>query len=234
MKKLSVVFLSGMLVLPFFTLTAQENPDQKPEKQNVPRREHRAWGGPGRNSGQMHAPMMENRGRMMMGSARVKAEDEIKAKFPQEYAALEQERKALEDKFQALAEKAGVKLPQTLEAQERKMKEFQEKHKKELQEIFELFRTDPKAASEKLRALYKAEGIEVPTFMNRDFQRAPEKNRNARVRKPDFSGLEKAYPEEYKKVQELQRKNPKEGRKALLELYRKYEAAQKESAQKQD
>lgn len=257
MKTVSIFFLSTLLMLPVLPLAAQENADsaaapvQNEERAQRPERMGRQNGG--RNGGfdrmrpgfggmrpGFGGPMNNNMrpifGGPGMGSERLKAEDAIKAKFPQEFAALEQERKALEAKYQELAKKAEVKLPLTQEDQTRKMQDFQKKYEKELKEIYAMFRTDFKGASEKLQALYKAEGIEMPRFMggfpggNRPDAPKPE----ARSRRMDLNALEKAYPEEYKKVRELQKKNPREYRQALLELYRKYEAAQGKSGEKKD
>ena len=145
MKTVSMFFLSTLLMLPVLPLAAQENADsaaapvQNEERAQRPERMGRQNGG--RNGGfdrmrpGFGGPMNNNMrpifGGPGMGSERLKAEDAIKAKFPQEFAALEQERKALEAKYQELAKKAEVKLPLTQEDQTRKMQDFQKKYEKE-------------------------------------------------------------------------------------------------------
>ena len=77
-------------------------------------------------------------------------------------AKAEEKRKELEEKLQALAGKAGVKLPLSEEARREKMENFRTKYAKELSEIETLRKSDPREAMEKMRALLEKEGLDMP------------------------------------------------------------------------
>ena len=96
----------------------------------------------------------------------------LKAKYPKEMEEIDSMRKAawkqLADanvKFFELAEKEGLDVPGLKQWQHgKKMKAFFQKYGKELKEIRELRKTDPKAAHAKMVELFKKEGIEKPAF----------------------------------------------------------------------
>ena len=173
-----------------------------------------------------------NRGGMMMGgNQRAEAENQIKAKFPQEYEAIEKARSQAEEQLQALAEKAGVKLPPTQEAMFRKMAEIREKYNAEFEEIRKLRSADPQAAREKTMEIFRREGIEMP-MMN--FRRpggetgmnppppARRKNSGQDMRKK-IEQIRKAYPEEMKKIQELRAEDPQKFREEMRKLAERYD-----------
>ena len=170
-----------------------------------------------------------------MNTERTKAESELAKKAPEDFAVLVKEREALEAKFQALAKKNDVKLPLTAEARRAQMEAFNKKYEKELAGIREQMKTDPKGAMEKMRALMKAEGIEfaMPTRAMRDTKdakadgeakAAPRANRNQEMRQ----AVKKAYPDEFRKMEELRRDNPQEARELMKKLMDKYAAEHKE------
>ena len=100
--------------------------------------------------------------RMQFRDARGEAEKQIAAKFNKEYEALVKERAANEAKFQELAKKAGVTLPQADFIRREKLAAFNKKYEKELKEIEELQKTDFRAAMQKRMELMRKEGIEMP------------------------------------------------------------------------
>lgn len=96
----------------------------------------------------------------------------LKAKYAKEMEEIDAMRKAgwkqiadANAKFFELAEKEGLDVPGLKQWQHgKKMKAFFQKYEKELKEIRELRKTDPKAAHEKMMELFKKEGIEMPAF----------------------------------------------------------------------
>ena len=173
-------------------------------------------------------------GMNFMGSERNKAEAQIQAKFPTEYAALEKERVALEEKFQALAKKAEVKLPLTYDDQVAKIEKFRNEHSQELLEINELRRTDPVAAMEKMKDLYTQAGIEIPFsgMIGRggEMSRMKPDAENGKVaengnRENPFAKisaeLKLAFPAEYANLEKLRRENPREYRAEFQKLVKK-------------
>ncbi len=98
----------------------------------------------------------------------------LKAKYPKEMEEIDAMRKAgwqqiadANAKFFELAEKEGLDVPGLKQWQHgKKMKAFFQKYEKELKEIRELRKTDPKAAHAKMAELFKKEGIEMPDFRN--------------------------------------------------------------------
>lgn len=165
---------------------------------------------------------------MMGNRQRTEAENQIKEKFPKEYAAIEKTREQAEEQLQALAKKAGVNLPLTQEAMMKKMAAVREKYKTEFEEIRKLYGTDPQAARERTQEIFRREGIEMP-MMN--FRR-PDDNRmnppprrgnmNQNIRKK-MDQLKQAYPEEMKKVLALRSEDPQKFRTELRKLAARYD-----------
>ena len=164
--------------------------------------------------------MMENR-------ERAEAEAKIKAKFPKEYAAIEKNREQAEEQLQALAKKAEVKLPLTMEARMKKMAAIREKYKAEFEEIAKLRESDPQAARERTAEIYKREGLDMP--MMPDFRRPGSEGRNPppqpRRGNPmqKFEAIRKAYPEEMKKIAPLRQEDPQKFRAELRKLAERYD-----------
>ena len=96
---------------------------------------------------------------------RAEAEEQLKKQFPAEYAEVEKLRASSEEKLQALAKKANVKLPETMETMRVKMAAVREKYKAEFAEIDKLRETDPRAAMDRTREIYKKEGVEFGGMM---------------------------------------------------------------------
>ena len=165
---------------------------------------------------------------MMGNRQRTEAENQIKEKFPKEYAAIEKTREQAEEQLQALAKKAGVNLPLPQEAMMKKMAAVREKYKAEFEEIRKLYGTDPQAARERTQEIFRREGIEMP-MMN--FRR-PDDNRmnppprrgnmNQNIRKK-MDQLKQAYPEEMKKVLALRSEDPQKFRTELRKLAARYD-----------
>ena len=164
---------------------------------------------------------------MMGNRERVEAEAKIKAKFPKEYAAIEKSREQAEEQLQALAKKADVKLPLTMEARMKKMAAIREKYKAEFEEIAKLRESDPQAARERTAEIYKREGLDMP--MMPDFRRQGNGDRNqppqARRGNPmqKFEAIRKAYPEEMKKIAPLRQDDPAKFRAELRKLAERYD-----------
>ena len=164
---------------------------------------------------------------MMGNRERAEAEAKIKAKFPKEYAAIEKTREQAEEQLQALAKKADVKLPLTMEARMKKMAMIREKYKAEFEEIAKLRETDPQAARERTAEIYKREGLDMP--MMPDFRRQGGEGRNqppqARRGNPmqKMAAIRKAYPEEMKKIAPLRQEDPPKFRAELRKLAERYD-----------
>ena len=164
---------------------------------------------------------------MMGNRERAEAEAKIKAKFPKEYAAIEKSREQAEEQLQALAKKADVKLPLTMEARMKKMAAIREKYKAEFEEIAKLRESDPQAARERTAEIYKREGLDMP--MMPDFRRQGNGDRNptpqARRGNPmqKFEAIRKAYPEEMKKIAPLRQEDPQKFRAELRKLAERYD-----------
>ena len=165
----------------------------------------------------------------MPGARRAEAENQIKAKFPKEYEAIEKSREQAEEQLQALAGKAGVKLPPTPEAAMKKLAAIREKYKTEFDEIRKLRESDPKAAMERTMEIFQREGMEMP-MMN--FRR-PDGHRNlpAQTRRGNpmqdmrkkLDLLRKTYPDEMKKIQGLRTDDPQKFREELKKLSDRYD-----------
>ena len=164
---------------------------------------------------------------MMGNRERAEAEAKIKAKFPKEYAAIEKTREQTEEQLQALAKKADVKLPLTMEARMKKMAAVREKYKAEFEEIAKLRESDPQAARERTAEIYKREGLDMP--MMPDFRRQGGEGRNqppqARRGNPmqKMAAIRKAYPEEMKKIAPLRQEDPQKFRAELRKLAERYD-----------
>ena len=189
-------------------------------------RDRRGFGGGprrGMEGGGMMMPMRDNRG---------SAEEELLKKFPEDMAALQKERAAVEEKMQALAGKAEVKLPDADFTVRRKWADFRKKYEKELNEISELRKTDPRASMQKMRELMQKEGISMPGMGGGDMMRGgpgmrPDDNApadppaRADMRQQMEEKCKAAYPEEYAEYEKLRKTDPRAADRKLREMLRK-------------
>lgn len=225
----------AMMLATACTLSFAQAQDEMQSNDNTPS-QMRERGGKRGERGMMGMSGMGMSGMGMMNDARSNAESALAKKAPDEFAALAKEREALEAKFQALAKKNSITLPMTAEAKHAQMEAFNKKYEKELAAIREQMKTDPKGAMEKMQALFKAEGIEMPLRSFRggakngegakngvEAKSSPRANRNQELRQ----AVRKAYPEEFKKIEELRRDNPDEARKQMKALMDKFTAEHK-------
>lgn len=165
-------------------------------------------------------------GGMMGNRRRTEAENQIKAKFPKEYAEIEKAREQAENQLQELAKKADVELPPTQEAMMKKMAAVREKYKTEFDEIEKMRETDPQLARERTMDIYRREGIEMPmmNFGRPGGNRGPEPPQ-ARRGNPmqKLAEIRKAYPEEMKKIMPLRKEDPKKFREEMKKLAERYD-----------
>lgn len=220
---------------------AQDNPADNNTENQGRRSSQRFRQRGGERNGNGPGMMMRMPGPFMNGMSsaqdpRAEAEAKIKEKFPEVYAEIVKQRKALEEKLQALAGKAEVKLPLSEEARREKMQEFRSKYAKELSEIETLRKSDPRGAMEKMRALLEKEGLDMP-FMSghrsfrgpgsgasgdktqeTDSPPPPRVNRMEEMREE----LKARYPEKFAQVESLREENPREYRKQFMELVKQY------------
>lgn len=174
------------------------------------------------------------RGGMNRRDPRAEAEAQIKAKFPEEYAAIEKMRAEADAKLKELAKKAGVEIPKTYAEQ---MAELKEKYPKEMAEIEELQKTDRMAAFRKMRELAEKAGIQLnfgrpggmgggpgmgqggPGRGEAEPAVAPRMNPTQQLRE-----LRRKYPKEMAAIEELRKTDPEAARVKLQELTAKLEA----------
>lgn len=166
----------------------------------------------------------------MMGNQRAEAEKQIKEKFPKEYDEIVKAREQAEEKLQALAQKADVKLPLTQEAMMKKMAGIRTKYQAEFEEIRKMRQSDPQGAMERSAEIFRREGIEMPRmgrFNAPDGDRnGPPQARRGNARQDmqkKIALIRKAYPEEMKKLDELRKEDPGKFREELRKLSRRYD-----------
>lgn len=174
------------------------------------------------------------RGGMNRRDPRAEAEAQIKAKFPEEYAAIEKMRAEADAKLKELAKKAGVEIPKTYAEQ---MADLKEKYPKEMAEIEELQKTDRMAAFRKMRELAEKAGIQLnfgrpggmgggpgmgpggPGREGAEPAVAPRTNPMQQLRE-----LRRKFPQEMAAIEELRKTDPAAARVKILELTAKLEA----------
>ncbi len=167
---------------------------------------------------------------------RAEAEALIKAKFPEEYAAIEKLRAEADTKLKELAKKAGVEIPKTYAEQ---LAELKEKYPKEMAEIEELRKTDRMGAMRKMRELAEKAGIQLsfgrPGGMGggpgmgpggpggredgEQATTAPRMNPMQQLRE-----LRRKFPKEMAAIEELRKTDPEAARAKIQELSAKLEA----------
>ncbi len=172
-----------------------------------------------------------------MRNPRASVEAELKAKYPAEYAEIEKQRMAVENKLEELAKKANVKLPATAESIRLKLEELKisGKFKAEFEEIEKLRASNPRAAFEKTRELMTKAGIEMPetgrggrlgSIENGDAVPARSSRVNPMRR---IMELRRKYPEEMKKLDALRREDPDGYRDGVMALLKKSEEEERKN-----
>jgi len=173
--------------------------------------------------------------------SRAPVEAGLRQKYPAEYAQIVKQRIQADRDLEALAKKANVKLPASMESAQLKLEalKLEGKYPAEFAEIEKLRQNDPFAAIRKTRELMEKAGIETPAnpFSGRSggFSANGNPNRNMT---PSGAGpranpmqkiqeLRKQYPEEMKKLDELRRKDPQAYRRGVMDLMKKSEEAKK-------
>ena len=151
-------------------------------------------------------------------------EKQIAAKFPAEYAAADKEFLAAVAKLEALAAKAKVTLPLSTEVQIRKLRA---KAPEEFAQLEELSQSDPRAVFGKLREL--SEKHQIPLWEVRGDRRpgdaqVPSAPAPTTRKSPQqiMRDLQKAYPEEMKKIMILREEDPRQFARKLQELNNRY------------
>lgn len=190
----------------------------------------------GRREGRQGRGERGERGGMDRRDPRAEAEAQIKAKFPEEYAAIEKMRAEADAKLKELAKKAGVEIPKTYAEQ---MAELKEKYPKEMAEIEELRKTDRMAAMRKMRELAEKAGIQLnfgrpggmgggpgmgmgpggPGHEGGEQAVAPRMNPMQQLRE-----LRRKFPKEMAAIEELRKTDPEAARVKIQELTAKLEA----------
>lgn len=174
-------------------------------------------------------------GNFSFRNPRAAAEEQIKTKFPAEYAKIEKQREEIETNLQSLAKKGNITLPDTAETLQKKMRLVREKYKAEFEEIQKLRQTDRRAAMERTMEIYKREGLTFPR-MGMGF--GPGRNQGSSTQgentppPPPRRGnpmmerlklLRKTYPEEMQKLDSLRRSDPAAYRQGLRALSKKFD-----------
>lgn len=167
---------------------------------------------------QMNGRRQMGGGMMMGGLSNFVAEEEIRTKFPKEFAELEKSALELDKKQAELAAKAGVKLQETMECKLRKLRAADPAG---FSAAIAEFKKNPRNGFSKMTELAKKHKIEL--FQrpggNRQLPKPPASGRD--IGRPDFRKLRRLYPEEMKKYEELRRENPAEARKILEGLVKR-------------
>lgn len=158
-KLLTALFVAGLA----FSVIAQEAPAKPAEGKCPPPKCQKGKIAPKGPRRHMPNPKMREQWENV-GKLKVKYAKELEEINAQRMAGMKQIAEA-NDKYFALAEKEGLDVPGLKQWQRgKKMKAFFQKYEKELKDIRELRKTDPKAAHAKMVELFKKEGIECPAF----------------------------------------------------------------------
>lgn len=160
MKKILTALFAATLA---FSVIAQEAPAKPAEGKCPPPKCEKGKPGPKGHRRHMPNPKIKQQWENV-GKLKAKYAKELEEINAQRMAGMKQIAEA-NDKYFALAEKEGLDVPGLKQWQHgKKMKAFFQKYEKELKDIRELRKTDPKAANEKMAELFKKEGIERPAF----------------------------------------------------------------------
>ena len=176
-----------------------------------------------RRNPRMRQGMQGNRSNSGFNGAfsRIIAEEEIRLKFPAEYAEIDKAMAELEKKQTELAEKAKIQLPVTMESSLRKLRLADPQS---YTEAINTLKTDRRNGFAKLNKLAAKHNISL--FPSRrtgmhEFRKveAPAKTRNIAI--PNFRKLREKFPEEMKQYEEMRQKDTAKAKIMLEELIKK-------------
>lgn len=179
-------------------------------------------GGGNRQWGQRSGASGGNRGGMMQNNSML-VEWELARKYPEEYAKIEKMREDYENALSALAEKGGVKLP---ESRDKAFRELRKIDQAGFDAAMEKLKTSPREGFSALMTLAQKHGITLlGGFGGNRRQRggddpaasAPEMGKRSFDR-PDLPALRRKYPAKMKEYDALRRKDPAKARELLLEI----------------
>lgn len=239
-RKTWMTLAACMLTATF--VSAQDAPptEQNDGNRRGPRRERGAWGGRGGERGGERRGG-RGMGMGMMRDMRGEAEKQLAEKYKDEYAVLCKERQENEAKFQALAKKAEVKLPEADFTRREKYAAFEKKYEKELKEINELAKKDFRAAMQKRMELMKKEGFEMPSFgggprgpgmgMGPGGDRGPRDGapeaRRGNPRQQMEKAMKEKFPADYAEYEKLKQSDPSAARDKLRVMAQKLRDSEK-------
>ena len=167
---------------------------------------------------------MMQMGQWMNVAQRVLAFEAIREKFPKETAELDKAILESEAKYAELAKKAEIEVPASLEGNLLKLRAADTAA---YTAAIKAIKENPRQNFSKLVELAKKHNIELfparkmPMREGRNVE-APNKSRN--VNRPDFKKLQKDFPEEMKKYNELKKDDPAKARELLKELVKRAES----------
>ena len=167
----------------------------------------------------MRQRMRGNRGNSGFAGAfeRIIAEEELRSKFPAEYAEIDKAMAELEKKQTELAAKAKVTLPATMENNLRKLRLTDPQG---YSAAVNTLKSDRRSGFTKLNELAAKHNISLfPGRPSGGFRKAEAPARN--VARPDFRKLREKFPQEMKQYEELRQKDPAKAKTMLEELIKK-------------
>lgn len=200
------VLLAGVLSFLTFALMGDETPGG-----------NRQWRG--REGGSREG----SRGGMMQNNAMF-AEWELARKYPDEYAKIEAMREQYENALAALAEKGGVKLP---ESRDKAFRQLRKLDQAGFDAAMEKMKTSPRDGFAALMALAQKHGVSLFGGMGGNRRQGRDAGNNAVAApemgsrtfdRPDLPALRRKYPEQMKEYDALRRKDPAKARALLLEI----------------
>lgn len=159
----------------------------------------------------------------MMQNNSMFVEWELSRKYPEEYAKIEKMREDYENALSALAEKGGVKLP---ESRDKAFRELRKIDQAGFDAAMEKMKTSPREGFSALMTLAQKHGVTLlGGFGGNRRQRggddpaasAPEMGKRSFDR-PDLPALRRKYPAKMKEYDALRRKDPAKAKELLLEI----------------
>lgn len=155
-------------------------------------------------------------------------EAEMARKFPAEFAEVEAMREKYEAALAALAEKAEVQLPETMDSRIRKLRK---NNPAEFDAAMQKMKDSPMEAMKSLQELAKRSGIEL--FRRPAGRGGADHGENAMVKqvrsfnRPDMAALRRKYPEKMKEYELLRGREPAKAREFLLEIIKQDQRTEK-------
>jgi len=164
-------------------------------------------------------------GRSVEMAAAIKTASAIKERFPQEYASLNKDLTAVEDKYETLAVKVGADI-NAVTPMDRNLRRLEAKKPAEFDAAARLMKENMREGMIRLRELAEQEGIvlnmgrrgsmggsgDAPAFSSSQTRVNPARR---------MKMIREKYPEEMKKFDELRRTDPVKAQELLRELNRK-------------